>query len=379
MANTYSQSQLGIKPPSGGFQQGGWYDGRQYWGGTFSDPGVIHPMSNQVGAGQLVSAEVNLQSDKAQGNQPGDIEKYLQLQRQKQTQASIQPTPYVPGTANPASFSSAGSYGDVTGLQTQATIDLPELYTNLYQNSGISDKEASLVDLEGKYLEAKGKISDNPFLSASQLDQRLQRLQRKYEEETAPIRSEIAMRKADIETQLQLQMKQFDINSQASRDALNYFNTLLDAGALTGASGETIAQVTRATGIPSELLMNAVRSSASKNTQLIQSTADSGEVTATLIDKNTGQIINQQSLGFIGNAQTGSSGGSKESQADLIKQVGNELASNTNSYGHVTGSTYRSVRNAFVANGLGSGQEFDAMYSVFRDPYNLDQYQVLPT
>ena len=83
---TYSPSQLGITAPSGGFQQGGWYSGRQYWGGTLSDPGVIHPSSNQQGAGKAVSDEVNLQSDKAQGHAPGTIKTYLEGERNKQQQ-----------------------------------------------------------------------------------------------------------------------------------------------------------------------------------------------------------------------------------------------------------------------------------------------------
>lgn len=48
---TYNPQQLGIQAPSGGFQTGGWYEGRQFWGGTLSDPGQIHPSSNQQGAG----------------------------------------------------------------------------------------------------------------------------------------------------------------------------------------------------------------------------------------------------------------------------------------------------------------------------------------
>ena len=375
--STYSQSQLGLQTPEGGFQKGGWYEGRQYWNGTFSDPGVIHPMSNQQGAGQLVSPEINLQSDQAQGLNPGDIEKYLAQQRQQPvaTQANAGYMPGGSGATMSTGMTGAGfDMGAMQGMQTQATLNLPEIQQNLMAESGISDREATLVDLEGKYLEAKGEISDNPFLSASQLDQRLQRLQRKYDEETAPIRSEIAMKKADIETQLNLQMKQFDIDTQAQQNALNYFNTLLDAGALSGASGETIAQITRATGIPSELLMNAVKSS--KDTQLIQTTADSGEVTATLIDKQTGTILNQQSLGMVGNAQNISSSASK---TNVVSEVGGFLASNTNSYGHVPGDVYLTARNAFVAEGGGSGEDFDSRYSIYRDPYNLDQYQVLQT
>lgn len=43
-------------------QQGGWYDGQQYWGGTLSQAGVINSLSNQSGAGQKVSNEVIAQT-----------------------------------------------------------------------------------------------------------------------------------------------------------------------------------------------------------------------------------------------------------------------------------------------------------------------------
>lgn len=324
---TYSPTQLGIKAPTGGFQQGGWYNGRQYWGGTLSDPGQIHPMSNQVGAGQLVSKEVNLQSDQAQGNKPGDIERYLESQRQKQVKTlGTTPTGMTPATtgATSAGFSTGmtgTSAGLTAGAGVTAPINLPSIYQGLYESSGISGREGELVNLEKQYLEAKGKISDNPFLSASMVDQRLQRLEQKYKEQTDPIRSEIAMKRADIETQLNLQSKQFDINSQASRDALNYFNTLLEAGALTNASGEDIAQLTMMTGIPSSALQSAIKTSQEKNkdTQVITSTADSGEVTVSVIDKQSGQIISQSSLGMIGNKQTGGSGATQTQQTQQIK------------------------------------------------------------
>lgn len=62
---TYTPQQLGISAPPGGFQTGGWYQGRQYWDGTLSEPGVIHPLSNQQGAGQAVSNEVIAQTNPA--------------------------------------------------------------------------------------------------------------------------------------------------------------------------------------------------------------------------------------------------------------------------------------------------------------------------
>ena len=42
---TYSPDSLGIKPPSSGFEEGGFYAGREYVGGTLSEPGELHPNS----------------------------------------------------------------------------------------------------------------------------------------------------------------------------------------------------------------------------------------------------------------------------------------------------------------------------------------------
>lgn len=57
----------GITSPEGGFKTGGWYGGRQYWNGTLSAKGVINSQSNQQGAGQAVSDEVNRATSVAAG------------------------------------------------------------------------------------------------------------------------------------------------------------------------------------------------------------------------------------------------------------------------------------------------------------------------
>jgi hypothetical protein len=206
-----------------------------------------------------------------------------------------------------------GSMG--AGFTTPGTINLPEIYQNLYKTSGISEKETEMADYEKKYIEARNKISDNPFLSASLVDSRLARLEGKYEQKVLPLKNEVATKKADIETQLNLQSKQFDINSESAKNALTYFNTLLEAGALTNASGEAIAQITRTTGLPSSVIQSAIQSNQAKNKELFIDTftADNGEVTVVSMDKKTGEIVSQQSLGRVGNQQNGTAGSSTQS------------------------------------------------------------------
>ena len=294
---TYSPSQLGIKPPKEGFQEGGWYSGRQYWGGTLSDPGVIHEASNQQGAGQAVSKEVNAQSAAAQGVAPQQLESYLQQQRQQS--ANVQPTngPINQSTFDPGSGSGSGA-GAGIGFSAQATPNFPELFKNLTKDAGIEDIEADLSGKEKEFIETKAKINDNPFLSEATRVGRVAKLEQLYNERTASLRNDIATKKADIETKLNLEMKQFDINSQAAQQGMNQLNTLLQMGALNGANGEDIANLTRMTGISSQAIYSAINAQKQKDVQTTIQTIDDGKtITAVVMNSQTGEIISKTPLG----------------------------------------------------------------------------------
>jgi len=319
MANVYSPESLGIKSPTGGFQVGNWYQGRQFWDGTLSDPGVIHPQSNQQGAGQAVSAEVNAQSAVAQGVSPQQLESYLQQQRT----AGAKVTPIGTPTPVTAGQPTAPETAAMPNLVAPATINLPQIYESLYSSSGIKDLETQLADQTKTFTETKGKINDNPFLSEATRVGRIAKLETLFNERTANLRSDIATKKADIETQLNLQTKQFDINSQAAQQALAQFNTLMSLGAFDNATGEDIANVTRATGISSTMIQSAINANKAKDvtTSVIQSTNDAGVVTVSVVNTKTGEVIKQTSLGSIGNVQQGA----KATEAEKLDYYKNQL------------------------------------------------------
>lgn len=294
-------------------QQGGWYDGQQFWGGTLSQPGQINSLSNQPGAGQAVSKDVIAQTN------PANVA-YIDAERAK---AGLSPSPASAVTTLPSSVPTGGGAGTGSGVGFTApeTINLPKIYESLYASSGIRDTEAQLTDKTNQYNAAVAKIKDNPYLSEATMTGRLKKLEDKFTADSQNIKNDIAVKKADIETQLNLQTKQFDINSQAARDALDQFNSLLGSGALSGASGEDIANITRATGISSSMITSAINAQKQKDvqTQVITSTADSGEVTATVINTQTGEVISSKSLGMIGNKQTGSGKTSEADKASYYK------------------------------------------------------------
>lgn len=130
MAGTYSPESLGIKAPSGGFATGGWYSGRQYWNGTFSDPGVIHPGSNQSGAGSPVSNEVNSQSASAQGVSVQNFNEYLANASAQNIQSPVTPA-----------YTTGATQNYVSGLSSQVDAARNVLTTNLAEQQAKNDKE----------------------------------------------------------------------------------------------------------------------------------------------------------------------------------------------------------------------------------------------
>jgi hypothetical protein len=310
----YSPSQLGINANTTGgvFKNGAWYNGRQYWDGTLSDPGVIHPNSPQQGAGQEVSKEVVQQTN------PNNWD-YIQNEKARQAWGNIDQATGLPKVNKPVVAAQAPAAtkptatkptGSVTMPQVP-TIDLKTTFNSLWESSGIGDIERSISDIEKRmaskqqgYNTAASNYNDNPFLSEGDRVGRNQKLATDYQNAIAADQNELAMKKndlatkkADIETKLNIELKQFDINSNAAQTAMQQFNTLLSMGALDGASGEDIANITRQTGLSSTMIQSAINA---KNQKAIETSVinfDDGENQGfVVINKETGEIINKENI-----------------------------------------------------------------------------------
>ena len=282
----YTPEQLGIKPPQGGFSENSWVNGRNYIGGTFSEPGVLHPSGGQPGAGQLVSPEVNTQSAGQQGVTPAQLESYLAKQR---ALTPTTPTPTTPGFAGGGANSTGGA-----GMPVAPSINLPDLYKSLTKDSGIEAIQADLSAKEKAYNDAVSKINDNPFLSEASRVGRQQKLSTDYQNSIKSLQNDVTIKKADIETQLNLKSKQFDIESQQAKDALSQFNTLLDMGSLNNASGDEIAAITRTTGLSSSMIQSAINTNKEKNVKTTLKEYDDGTNQGVAVIDSNGNIINKQ-------------------------------------------------------------------------------------
>jgi hypothetical protein len=199
-----------------------------------------------------------------------------------------------------------GVSGALQGLTAQPTINLPDLYKSIYESSGITDLEKDLSAKEKEYTEARGRVNENPFLSEATRVGKIAKLEQLFNERTANLRSDIARKKADVETQLNLQTKQFDINSQQAQQAISQFNTLLGLGALNNATGEDIANIARSTGLSSSMIEGSIELARKQQTEPQIITYDDGTNQGFVtVDKNTGEIMNKQVIG----ASTGGGGG----------------------------------------------------------------------
>ena len=282
MANTYAPTALGIKPPKEGFQQGGWYQGRQYWDGTLSDPNVIHPSSNQQGAGAAVSAPVVAASDVAQGLAPGTNKAYLAGQ--------IKNAPVVPGsTVTPGSTSSVPS----------------DLQKQIDSVQGVIDSKKKSAN------EAIANVNENPFLSEGNRVGRVQKI-----------------------------------------------NTNLTNSLLVDESQLKILQ-DKVTALAPE-------------PNVTSETDDQGNVWQVITDKKTGAIISKTNLGKIGKATKATTESITTTKANNRAAITQGLYSQTNSYGNVSPEVFTAARDAWVADGLGTADDFIKAYGNLADPNRGD-------
>jgi hypothetical protein len=190
---------------------------------------------------------------------------------------------------------SSGGSGIGSSFVNTPTINLPELYNTLFKDSGIDAVQERLSTNTRSYNEAVSRIKDNPYLSEATMTGRLAKLKDRFNADSQADRDEIATKKADIETRLNLQSKQFDINNAQVQNSLSQFNSLLSSGALNSATGEDIANITRATGLSSAIIRSAIDSKKKDDLSIETKTFDDGVNEGFIIytlDKE-GNIVNQ--------------------------------------------------------------------------------------
>ena len=272
------------------------------------------------------------------------------------------------GTSSNTGTSGTGIPGG-TGFLNAPAINLPDLYQGLFDKSGITDIEKELSTKSRTYTDAVARIKDNPYLSEATMSGRLKKIDEKFNADTKVIRDEIAMKKADIETQLNLKLKQFDINNTQTQQAISQFNSLLQSGALDSASGEDIGNITRATGISSSMIQAAIKANKAKNVQTSAINFDDGTNQGfAIINSKTGEIISKQIIAASKPSSTGGGGtpGSSQYLSTAISSMSQKITSKLNSYNHISPADWNTALAAWLAAGL-SKDDFVKNFGQYAD------------
>lgn len=420
----------GVKAPAGGFQQGGWYEGRQYWGGTLSPVGVINSQSDQVGAAQAVSAEVNRQSSVAAGLAPDANQNYINNQRAKATT-----TPSNTGTAEStknflndigasaySALNSPATRGVPTADELKASLkpstELPTLinrnaeYTKLREEYKVGDLETLVQDLKAQEAEI---VANNRQLTRNQkgkpvamsvIGGRVSEAEAAANERLDVIGREKARAVDELNTNYMIIDKYvtnmgLDYNDAVNRydtefkQNLDIYNTITareDKARDAFESDRAAANANLVTMVNLVKSGNLDLSSMSDTDKLnltkleVQAGLPIGFMSSITMDKdanvlftNTNNGVTQ--IGFknadgtvsVKSYGTKTSGGGTE--AERIQTAKSDmytrLSGSVNDYGHVDPGTYNTNKQLWIAAGL-DPKAYDAQFAQLRDPNRSD-------
>jgi len=362
MAKTAQE--LGIKATK--LEDNGWYDGYNYdaASGTFGDVrGQAWSQNNPAARGSMISDEVNAQSAAAQGKTTQEFNTYLK--GSNNTPAAQSAAAAAKKTTSGGGGGSSLSGGTGVSGGSASSFNVTETYDKLYQDLGIdtlkSDVQAKQDEItarRARLAEAEATINENPWYAEATRTGKLRRLEEQAQADIENISREQALLQAKVdeanqqlETKTNLSTQQYNIDRQAAADAVAELNTLISSKA--DLSNINVGDFAARTGMSADTISALVAASQAEeiDPDVIQSTDDNGNVTVTIIDKNTGAIVGQQKLGAIGNKQ--SSGSSKATESEVSRYYMDNL-------------------RADVASGSGVRQVFQ-LYSGYLDPNQIIQ------
>ena len=413
------------KAPPGGFKQGGWYEGRQYWNGTFSNPGQINKLSDQQGAGQQVSKEVVRASSVAAGKAPGVFGDFLanQSAQQDQPKNKQEVTPYLDRYQKNL-FQSGNGVETRKTIQEQlkpsidnpAPLDRTGEFDKLRLEYGVSELETQLNDLKAQQDELNAGFREQRFTERGKtvplnvIEGRISEEERQYSERNDYLGRQVARITDELNTKYNvistyMNFKNLDYQDAVSRYESEFNQNLQIYNVLAGERKEARSAY------------ESDRAAASANLQMFYNMVTSGNVDYNSIGDDQKVMISKLEaqagipIGFMasvrrdpgsdivfttsneGITQVGirnadgtisvdsygtkiNSGSSKdkklneteykrESQSEMSKF----LSSNANSYGHVGPKVYDYARRKWLE-GSGQGSDsFDELFRIYRDPY----------
>lgn len=218
---------------------------------------------------------------------------------------------------------STDGLGMGTGFGTSSGSGSSVNLNSIYQSALNDPKLLSLQDELNKKKQARDEAvageNNNPFYTEATRVGKINSINEKANAEINTLSDQISEMKADAQIKVNIANQQYNIDDNNYKNQLQKLNLLISSGAITNASSSDIASISQATGLTTSMVKGIIAKAKEDSipSNVITSTDDNGNVTVSVINTKTGQVIAQNSLGNVGNATNGSGGGSKVTDKDV--------------------------------------------------------------
>jgi hypothetical protein len=411
-------------------QQGGWYDAQQYWGGTLSAAGVINSLSNQQGAGQKVSAEVNAQTSVAAGKAPDANQTYIDNLNTKGTptfnntdevqnflngvQNSTFSASSMPGT--PGVQSAADILKDVkdTGLlptESPTAPNLTQTYQDLSKTYGLDNLQGTINDLTDQerviqdQLKTTYGVEQGKAVPMNVITGRMTEEQRAANEKLTYIGQQKA-RAIDqynsglttVKTIMDLTQTDFtnaksvyDSQFTQAMSMINYIQGVQESQKtdIQRARDNAAANLTIITNAIKSGNMDFASMSASQRSQIYTLEAQAGlpigftsalkmdpnaNVVATTSNAGQIQVLMRNADGSMSLKTYGTkTGTATDTQKTAISDMNSRLINASDKNGYLTPETWKSNLSLWLSAGL-SASVFTSNFKAYADPKKLNDY-----
>jgi len=273
--------------------------------------------------------------------------------------------------------SSSSSNKNKSNSSSAPKLDLQSLYDTSMNSPEITGLQGEIDAKKAALNEALTGINDNPFYSEATRTGKIAKLNDQAQRDIGLVQEQLSLKQADAQTKINIATQQYNIDSQEYQNNLTRLNTLISSGALLGASGNDIAQIAQATGMSTAMVKSIQKNmeSANNNPQVVTDTDDSGNVTVSVINGNTGEVIGQNSLGAVGKATKSSSGsGAKPNSTEVLQpQMNAILQTKVGGDGFISPTDWNKNLRAWLAEG-GKQDEFVSLFNNYVNATHSEDY-----
>lgn len=277
------------------------------------------------------------------------------------------------GLSGASSASPFGSFGS----DNASGINLQQIYDQALNDPELKALEDELNAKKRARDEAEADINNNPYYAEATRVGKIEKLNQRANDEINTLQSQITEKRADAQVKVNIATQQYNIDSQEYQKNLQKLNLLISSGAITGASSSDISQIALATGMSTDMVKSIIETTKAGQVQtsVLSATDDNGNVTVSVINTKTGEVIAQNSLGAIGNKQGSGTSEEKQLYNIAVSAATSDLSTVAGQDGYVAPADYRKYRSQWVALGL-DGSDFDKQFKGFINPTHPQDYLV---